>query len=249
MFNFKSLISSPDIAIDQAKLPQHIAIIMDGNGRWAQKRGLPRTAGHIKGVDALKEVVKTSAAIGLKYLSVYAFSTENWKRPKDEVDFLMSLLTKTINKELTEIIGQNVKVNVFGRTNELPEGLQKSIDFVRMKSAGNTGLTLNIMLNYGSRAEIADGVRQLAKQIELGRLKPEDITEERITQSLYTAPVPDPDLLIRTSGEMRLSNFLLWQAAYAEIYVTQALWPDFGRIELLKAIKDYQERQRRFGGI
>lgn len=227
------------------EVPQHIAIIMDGNGRWAKSRGLPRIAGHKVGADSLKEIVKVCAEIGVKYLSVYAFSTENWKRPKEEVSFIMGLLAETIEKESESLNKNNVKLRFLGRLNEFSSDLQGKMRASMQKLEKNTGLNLNIMVNYGGRAEIVDAVNEI---VESRKLKVEHrINEEDIQKHLYTADIPDPDLLIRTASEMRISNFLLWQIAYAEIYVTNVFWPDFRRAELLKAIEDFNKRERRFG--
>lgn len=233
--------------LDKTNIPTHIAIIMDGNGRWARERGLPKIMGHKKGAESVREVLKACGELGVKYLTLYAFSTENWKRPKKEIEGLMRLLGSQLDKETKNLNKNNVRLNAIGRIEELPEAVQlklkKSMEFTR----NNTGVTLTLALSYGSRAEIVDAVKKIISQIEQGDLRKEDIAEENFSNCLYTNTMPDPDLLIRTSGEMRVSNFLLWQISYAELYVTKKLWPDFGRKDLEKAIKEYQKRQRRFG--
>jgi len=231
------------------KLPQHIAIIMDGNGRWAKRRGLPRRAGHREGVRAVRRVVKASGEIGIKYLTLYVFSSENWRRPREEVSFLMRLLEETTRKEIEDLNRNNVRLTTIGRFKELPEAakrvLQEGIDL----TSKNSGLTLILALNYGSRIEITDGVRRIAQEVKAGNLAIDEIKPQLFSQYLYTSPFPDPDLLIRTSGELRISNFLLWQMAYTELYITETLWPDFGKRELFAAILSYQERERRFGAV
>lgn len=231
------------------KLPQHIAIIMDGNGRWAKRRGLPRRAGHREGVRAVRRVVKASGEIGIKYLTLYVFSSENWRRPREEVSFLMRLLEETTRKEIEDLNRNNVRLTTIGRFEELPEAakrvLQEGIDL----TSKNSGLTLILALNYGSRIEITDGVRRIAQEVKAGNLAIDEIKPQLFSQYLYTSPFPDPDLLIRTSGELRISNFLLWQMAYTELYITETLWPDFGKRELFAAILSYQERERRFGAV
>lgn len=235
--------------IDLERLPRHIAIIMDGNGRWAKKKGLPRTMGHRSGVEAIREVVKTCSNLGVEILTVYAFSTENWRRPKDEVSILMLLLTEYLRHELTELHENNVKIRTMGDITLLPIEAQKELLRATQQTEHNAGLILNLALNYGGRAEITRALRKLGEEIQQGKLAPQEINEERISASLFTAGLPDPDLLIRTSGEMRLSNFMLWQLAYTEIVITEQLWPDFTPKTLLAAIKTYQLRERRFGGI
>lgn len=234
-------------------IPQHIAIIMDGNGRWAKSRGLPRIAGHKVGADSLKEIVKSCAEMGVKYLTVYAFSTENWARPKDEVSFLMNLLSETLDREVDNLNKNNVCLKFLGRLQDFSQQLQDKMNSSMAKLSKNTGLTLNIMVNYGGRSEIVDAVNKIL----MGKYKTQEkdeekkgkteVTEEDIQEHLYTRGMPDPDLLIRTASEMRISNFLLWQIAYAEIYVTDVLWPDFRKAELIKAIENYSKRERRFG--
>lgn len=235
--------------IQKDKLPQHIAIIMDGNGRWAKKRLLPRTMGHRAGINALKQTVQSCAELGVSYLTVFAFSTENWKRPRDEVDYLMALLVEYLHKEIEELHRNNIRINILGDYRQLPVKSMEAIDAALQKTADNTGMGFNIAINYGSRAEIVRGIKQIARQIKDGSLDPEQIDETVVDGSLYTFRLPDPDLLIRTAGEMRISNFLLWQIAYAEIWFSSVLWPDFDQNELYKAIWDYQQRDRRFGGL
>lgn len=239
------------VSVFKAKqtLPQHIAIIMDGNGRWAAKRGLPRKAGHKKGVDALREIVKTACSLNIKFLTVYAFSTENWKRPLTEVDFLMKLFSYYLDSEVEEMNKNNVRLHFIGCLSELSQNLQKQIAAGEGKTAKNTGLTLNIAVNYGGRAEIVRAAKKLAYMAKTGEIKLEEIDEERFDANLYTAFMPPVDLLIRTSGDMRISNFLLWQCAYAELLFTDKNWPEFMPQDFLSAIKDYQKRDRRFGGL
>lgn len=236
-------------SLDSGRLPVHIAIIMDGNGRWATRRGLPRAMGHRAGVESLREIVKTCSSLGVEYLTVYAFSTENWKRPAEEVNILMDLLVEYLKKELAELHGNNVRIRSIGRIEELPDKTRVALQDAETKTGNNTGLTLNLALNYGGRNEIAAAVKQIGHDVASCKLKPEDINEEVISNYLYTAGIPDPDLLIRPSGELRISNFLLWQAAYAEFWYSPVLWPDFRKVHLLEAIVDYQARQRRFGGL
>lgn len=230
-------------------LPRHIAIIMDGNGRWAQKRGLPRSLGHRSGVEALREIVKACNKLKIEVLTVYAFSTENWRRPKDEIGVLMSLLTEYLKSELLELQQNNVRLRTMGKINDLPFDVQQEIVRAVESTCNNTGLIFNIALNYGGRAEIIDAVKHLSREVLNGKIRVEDIDEQSFSETLNTQGLGDPDLLIRTSGEMRISNFLLWQLAYTEIVVVRELWPDFKEENLLEAIKVYQGRERRFGGI
>jgi undecaprenyl diphosphate synthase len=230
-------------------LPEHVAVIMDGNGRWATQRGLPRLAGHREGVKAARRIVAAAATAGLRYLTLFAFSTENWTRPEREVSTLMRLLETSIEDELPELVRRNVRLRVIGRPHGVPSGVQRGIDRVARATADNTGLTLLMAFNYGGRDELLDAVRALAQQVRMGKLEPEDITEKHVEQVLYTADVPDPDLLIRTSGEMRISNFLLWQIAYTELWITPTLWPDVAALDLYRAIIEFQGRTRRFGGV
>lgn len=237
------------VSLDTCNIPNHIAIIMDGNGRWAEKRGLPRIAGHREGTKVIKEIVKKANELGVRVLTLYAFSTENWKRPKDEVDFLMKLPEHFLKTYLPELIAENVKVQIMGYKNNLPSHTIKAVDTAIVKTSSNDGLILNFALNYGSRYELTGIVKNIAKEIKEERLNIDDINEELISRYLYSYPLGDPDLLIRTSGELRLSNFMLWQLAYAELWFTDTLWPDFSKDEFTKAIIDYQHRGRRYGGI
>jgi undecaprenyl diphosphate synthase len=230
-------------------VPEHVAIIMDGNGRWATRRGLPRVAGHREGVKAARVAVRAADALGLRYLTLFAFSTENWSRPKDEVAMLMSLLERSINAELPELMARNVRVRILGRAEGLPSGVRRGVEHVAHETCHNTGLTLLMAFNYGGRDELIEACRTLAGRVKAGELRPEDITEKDVARALYTADVPDPDLLIRTSGEMRISNFLLWQIAYTELWITSTLWPDFAPVDLYRAVADFQGRTRRFGGV
>jgi undecaprenyl diphosphate synthase len=233
--------------IDLERLPQHIAIIMDGNGRWAKKRHLPRIAGHRAGIRAVRQSVEASARLGVPYLTLYAFSLENWKRPHTEIKLLMDLLREYLKKEIAELNRQNIRLGVIGRIEELPKTVQKDLINALEKTGNNSGLRLTLALNYGARAEMVDAVRKLAEKLKSNGSV--DITEAMLSQCLYTRDMPDPDLLIRTSGELRVSNFLLWQIAYAEIWVTETLWPDFTQNDLFQAIIDYQKRERRYGGL
>ena len=229
-------------AVDRGRIPAHIAIIMDGNGRWAQQRNLPRVAGHKAGVAAVRATVETCAQLGVGALTLYAFSVENWKRPRLEVDTLWRLLRVYLHSELDLMMRHDIRFSAIGRLQALPAHVRAELEDVTGRTAGNRGLRLNLAINYGGRAELVDAVKALMKDGE-------EVTEEAISARLYTAGLPDPDLLIRTSGEMRISNFLLWQIAYAELYVTETLWPDFTRAELLRAILEYQKRDRRYGGL
>ena len=235
--------------IDTARIPGHVSIIMDGNGRWAQARGLDRSRGHVAGVDSLREAVTTSVRLGLDVLSVYAFSTENWKRPQEEVNMLMHLFATTLLHELPLFRQENVRLRFFGDLEALPEETHKVFQQGLDETAANTGMTFALAVNYGSRAELARAARVLAQRVQDGELDVSAINENALASELYTAGLPDPDLLIRTSGELRLSNYLLWQLAYTEFYVTPTLWPDFSRWEFLRAIKSFQGRKRRFGGV
>jgi len=233
-------------AIDPARLPAHIAIIMDGNGRWAKNRHLPRVSGHKAGVTAVRITVETCAQLGLQALTLYAFSVENWKRPRAEVETLWRLLRHYLGAELPTMMKHDIRFGAIGRLDALPAFVRGELEEVIRRTEANRGLRLNLAINYGGRAEIVDAVKALLEDARAGRT---EINEAAISARLYTAGMPDPDLLIRTSGEMRVSNFLLWQIAYAELYVTHTLWPDFTRAELLEAILDYQRRDRRFGGL
>jgi len=240
-------ISLSDINLET--IPSHVSIIMDGNGRWATARGLDRTEGHKAGVLSLREAVTTSVRLGLDVLSVYAFSTENWKRPQHEVDLLMRLFAETLLKELPLFYQENVKLRFFGDLEALPEKTRKTFQRGLDETAQNTGMTFALAVNYGSRAELTRAAVFLANQIAEGKVSADSVTPSDFEKYLYTVGLPDPDLLIRTSGELRLSNYLLWQLAYSELYVTQTYWPDFSKWDFLRAIKDYQGRERRFGGV
>ena len=235
--------------IDSTRLPQHIAIIMDGNGRWAKKKGMPRFLGHRAGVDALKNVVKVSSQIGIKVLTAYAYSTENWKRPADEVNFLMNLLDEYIDGEIDELDHNGVKLRFIGKIDELSLSLQKKIEAAETRTKNNTGLILNLAVNYGGRAELVTAVRHIAEKVEAGKLAAKDVSEETIAAFLYTEGLPEPDLLIRPSGDFRISNFLLWQLAYTEFWFIDINWPDFKPKHLVEAIVAFQHRVRRFGGL
>ncbi len=236
-----------EMEIDKGKLPHHVAIIMDGNGRWAKKKLLNRISGHLKGVDAVREVVTACREIGIKILTLYAFSTENWKRPKDEVAALMGLLKEYLIKEGEEMLQNNIRLRAIGKIEDLPSDVQETLRETIKKTERCNGLILNLALSYSGRSEIIHAVQRLLFDGQEGKIKPEEVTFQKFSEYLWTRGIPDPDLLIRTSGEFRISNFLLWQMAYTEIYVTETLWPDFDRAELLKAIADYQSRERRFG--
>jgi undecaprenyl diphosphate synthase len=233
--------------LDKEKLPRHIAIIMDGNGRWAKKQSLSRISGHIKGVNAVREVVTACRELGIKVLTLYAFSIENWRRPKDEVAALMELLKDYLIKECEEMIEKNIRLCAIGRLEDLPPDVQDILRETIQKTQPCDGMILNLALSYGGRSEILHAVHGILSDLQKGKIRPEEINVQRFPQYLWTRGIPDPDLLIRTSGEFRISNFLLWQIAYTELYITETLWPDFDRQELLKAIADYQSRERRFG--
>jgi undecaprenyl diphosphate synthase len=235
--------------LDMTALPSHLAVIMDGNGRWAQKKLLNRVKGHEKGSDTVRMVVRSCREIGISYLTLYAFSTENWRRPKAEVSALMILLKRFLVSERQEMVVNNIRFNVIGEQERLPEDVQKEIQRTKDATKSNNGMRLNLALSYGARSEIVLATKQIAKEVQAGRLSPDAITQETITAHLYTSDIPDPELLIRTSGEMRVSNFLLWQIAYSEIAVTDTLWPDFTRNELIQILKEYQGRDRRFGRV
>jgi len=233
---------------ERGNLPRHVAVIMDGNGRWAESRGLPRIAGHHAAVEAVRDTVAAAGALGIEVLTLYTFSIENWNRPKDEVDALMALLESTLATEALELAENNVRLETIGRVADLPLSVQETIAAAKRRLARNTGLTLVLALSYGGRAELADAVRALLSDVRGGAADP-DIDEAAIERCLYTRAFPELDLLIRTSGEMRISNFLLWQLAYSELWFTDVLWPDFRRVDLYRGIRDYQERERRFGRV
>jgi undecaprenyl diphosphate synthase len=235
--------------LERERLPKHVAVIMDGNGRWAKRQGLPRIMGHRRGVDSLKNILRCCKDWGIKALTAYAFSTENWGRPLEEVDFLMTLFERVLRQELREMMQENVQIHFVGNLEALPRSLQAEIERSMTETRDNQGIQFTIATNYGGRQEIVEACRAIATQVQQGTLHPDDINEALFSQHLYTAAVCDPDLLIRTSGEMRISNFLLWQVAYAELYVTDTLWPDFDRAEFHRALCAYQQRDRRFGRL
>ena len=235
--------------IQAGPIPRHVAVIMDGNGRWATNRGLPRVAGHGEGVKSVRAVVRVGGELGIEFLTLYAFSSENWKRPHQEVSTLMTLLERSIERELPELMERNVRFRVIGRAAGVPTRVGERIRRLSETTSRNTGLNLLMAFNYGGRDELVDAVRALAREVQSGRLRPEDIDEVRVSRALYTDGIPDPDLLIRTSGELRLSNFLLWQVAYTELWMTPTLWPDFGAREFCLAVADFQQRDRRFGRV
>ena len=234
---------------EAGKVPRHVAIIMDGNGRWAQQHKLPRLSGHEAGRKSVKKVVQAAIAHGVRYLTLYAFSVENWQRPRDEVQGLMGLLRLVLREELAEMGREGVRLRAMGRLQDLPEAVREELETAIEKTKANAKLDLILALSYGSRVEITEAAKAIAREVKSGQLDAEKITEETISQHLYTRDLPDPDLLIRTSGEMRISNFMLWQISYAEIHVTPVLWPDFGKEEFAAAPADYARRDRRFGGI
>ena len=243
------LLTSSSTKTNLVKLPQHVAVIMDGNGRWAKQRGLPRIEGHRRGANALKEMLRYCKDLGIETLTAYAFSTENWGRPTGEVNFLMSLFERLLQKELKEMEAEEVCINFIGDLTPLPQSLQQEMRHSMERTKDNQGVFFNVAINYGSRHEMIKACRTIAQKVQQGELPAEAINEDTIAQHLYTSASPDPDLLIRTSGEMRLSNFMLWQLAYTEIYVTDTLWPDFDRQQFDLALKSFQQRDRRFGKI
>jgi undecaprenyl diphosphate synthase len=239
----------PGLDIPRHKLPRHIAIIMDGNGRWAERQGLPRIEGHRRGAASVRRVTEECARLGIDQLTLYCFSSENWKRPRLELDFLMQLLRQYMVQERAQIIDHNIRVSIIGRREGLPDDVLRDMDTTVALSSGNTGLRLCLAINYGGRGELVDAVRSIAAQVGQGTLGPDQIDEQTLDAHLYTAGMPDLDLLIRTAGEMRVSNFLLWQISYAEIWVTQACWPEFDEAQLHLALRDFAARTRRFGGL
>jgi undecaprenyl diphosphate synthase len=242
--------SSPDeFDVPPEKRPRHLAVIMDGNGRWAQRQGLPRIEGHRRGVASVRRTVEESVRLGIAQLTLYCLSSENWKRPQRELDFLMHLLEQYMVEERRSIMDQNIRVTIIGRREGISAGAQREMDETLAMTAGNTGTGLCLAINYGARAEILDAVKTIGVKVRAGELEPEQLTEATISGHLYTAGMPDPDLLIRTAGEMRLSNYLLWQISYAEIWVTQRCWPEFEIADLHQALRDYAARHRRFGGL
>jgi undecaprenyl diphosphate synthase len=248
-FDSETLERLAALGLDPQRLPRHVAIIMDGNGRWAQQRGLPRIEGHRRGVKSVRSTVEECCRLGIGQLTLYCLSIENWKRPQQELDFLMTLLRHYLVEERTEIMEQNIRFTTIGRTSELPAPVIHEIQENQRLSRRNTGMVLCLAINYGGRAELVDAVRALAAQVQQGTLEPASIEESTLSDALYTSGMPDPDLLIRTAGEFRLSNFLLWQISYAELWVTDNCWPDFDRICLHTALRDFASRERRFGGL
>jgi len=245
----QSTLQELPVDLDQNRLPHHVAVIMDGNGRWAKSKGLPRIMGHQRGVDVLKDLLRCCKDWGIKALTAYAFSTENWGRPKEEVEFLMTLFERVLRRELKEMMAENVKIRFVGNLTTLPQSLQNEIDRAMKDTQANLGIDFTVATNYGGRQEILQACKAIAADVHQGILHPDEINEDLFERHLYTNGLSHPDLLIRTSGEMRLSNFLLWQMAYAEIYVTDTLWPDFDRTQFHQALSAYQKRERRFGKV
>ncbi len=240
---------APSAPSPPAAVPRHVAIIMDGNGRWAKQRGLPRVEGHRQGAESVRAIVRAAGEAGVKFLTLYAFSVGNWNRPRSEVETLMKYLARYLKNEIGELDSNNVRLEAIGQIGRLPENVRKQLDATQAALAKNTGLTLILALSYGSRTEITDAVREIAAEVKSGRLEPAAITEQTIADHLYTRGTPDPDLLIRTSGELRVSNFLLWQISYAEFVLTDTLWPDFRKPQFLAALEEYARRHRRFGKL
>ena len=236
-------------AAAQELLPRHVAVIMDGNGRWAKERGLPRIEGHRRGAESARAIIKAASGVGIRYLTLYTFSVENWNRPKSEVDAIMKYLAYYLKKETPELDRSNVRLEAIGQIHRLPEPVQKQMEKSRQQLSKNTGLTLVLALSYGARAEIVEASRAIAEKVQSGDLVPEEVTETMFGMHLYTSQIPDPDLLIRTSGEMRLSNFLLWQVSYAEMVVTETLWPEFRKAAFYKSLEEFAKRHRRFGKL
>ena len=244
--------SSPALHLSpeaRASLPQHVAVIMDGNGRWAKQRGFPRVEGHRQGAESARAIIRNAGELGIKYLTLYAFSAENWNRPKEEVDALMKYRVHYLKNEVPDLNKNNVRLEAIGQIWRLPENVQEQLRKSTAALAKNNGLTLLLALSYGSRIEIVDAVRRLAEKVKTGQIEPADITEKMVSDHLWTRNIPDPDLMIRTSGEMRVSNFLLWQISYAELVITPTLWPDFRKPQLYAALEEYARRNRRFGGV
>jgi len=233
----------------KTKIPKHVAIIMDGNGRWAEAQSLPRAKGHIEGVRRVEEIIDTARELGIKVVTLFTFSTENWSRPENEVRVIMNILSAVLERKLQKLKNDNIQLRMLGRIDRVPQPLLKALTDVISVTSGNSGLIVNLAFNYGARVEIIDAVQKIARSVQAGELAPAAITEQVISDSLYTKGLPDPDLLIRTSGEQRISNFLLWQLSYAEFYFTDKLWPDFDAKEFKKAIHDYQKRERRYGTL
>jgi undecaprenyl diphosphate synthase len=249
MFDKDTLARIAAAGLDPERLPRHVAVIMDGNGRWARQRGMPRVEGHLRGVQSVRSTVEECCRLGIDQLTLYCLSSENWKRPQHELDFLMTLLHKYLLDERAEIMGQNIRFTVIGRREGLPDNVLAEIGENVRISSPNTGMTLALAINYGARTEIVDAVRAIAERVRRGELEPAMIDEDTIGGALYTAGMPDPDLLVRTAGEMRVSNYLLWQISYAELWVTDKCWPDFDRDTLHQALRDFGRRERRFGGL
>jgi undecaprenyl diphosphate synthase len=243
LFGFK--MNSPQ----ESTLPKHVAIIMDGNGRWANSRNFPRTRGHLEGLRRAEDIMDEAGKMGVKVLTLYTFSTENWSRPAAEVTMLMNMLTEVLNRKITKLKADNVQFKTIGRTDRIPEVLLKAMDRMKEETKNNTGLIINLAFNYGSRLEIVDAIKKIASNVTQGKISLDQISDATVSEALYTHDLPDPDLLIRTSGEQRISNFLLWQLSYAEFYFTETLWPDFHPQEFRKAIEDYQARERRYGRV
>lgn len=235
--------------IDKTKIPRHVAIIMDGNGRWAENQSLPRAQGHIEGVKRVEEIIDVAQELGIKVITLFTFSTENWDRPENEVTLIMNILSAVLDKKLKKLKNDNIRLRTIGRTERIPRLLLETMERVKEETKNNTGLIVNLAFNYGGRLEIIDALKNIVRLVQEGRLRREDISEDTMSRSLYTHDLPDPDLLIRTSGEQRISNFLLWQLSYAEFYFTEKLWPDFDAGEFKKAILDYQSRERRYGKL
>lgn len=249
VFNPETLDRIRAAGLDPQRLPRHVAVIMDGNGRWAEERGLPRHEGHRRGVKSVRATIEESCRLGIGQLTLYCLSSENWKRPQAELDFLMALLHQYLIDERAEIMEQNIRFTIIGRREGLPADVQREMDETIRLSANNTGLVLCLAINYGSRQEIVDAARTLAERVRRGELEPDDIDEQLFGEALYTGHMPDPDLLIRTAGEMRVSNYLLWQISYSELWVTPLCWPDFSEATFHEALRDYAGRTRRFGGL
>lgn len=249
MFTQRHNPDHPTLLTNKESLPKHVAIITDGNGRWARKRGLPRTAGHAAGMRRVRETIRAANDLGIEVLTFYSFSTENWKRPKEEVDYLMKLPVEFLKTDLQELVDRNVKVQMLGEKKQTPTFTQQALLEFEEKTKHNTGMVLNFAINYGSRDEILFAVRQIIDDIEMGKIGKEDISEQAISDRLLTKGLPDPDLVIRSSGEIRISNFLLWQLAYSELWFTEALWPDFTKETFFQALQDYQARSRRYGSV
>ena len=239
----------PPLDVPPQRRPRHIAAIMDGNGRWAQQRGLPRIEGHRRGADSVHAITEECARLEIEQITLYCFSSENWKRPRPELDFLMGLLVQYMAEQRDEVMRRGIRVSVIGRREGLPAEAIQEIDKTVTATRGNTGLHVCLAINYGGRAELTDAVRRIARKVQQGEIDPAEITEQTVSNHLYTAAMPEPDLLIRTAGELRISNFLLWQISYAELWVTDCFWPDFGVPQLHEAIRDYARRNRRFGGL